>query len=138
MNVSHAVISFQLDGTILDANQKFLDLLGYSLTDVRGRHHSMFVEAAEYRSVDYVAFWQALRNGEFRTGQFKRIGKGGKVVWIEGYYNPIIGSNGRVAGVVGFATDITAQIEILAYPDKPLDRDFEETCHAAVHSSRKG
>ncbi|MBJ7418258.1 MAG: PAS domain-containing methyl-accepting chemotaxis protein [Niveispirillum sp.] len=107
LNLSQAVISFRPDGIILDANQNFLSVVGYSLAEVRGQHHSMFVEVAERNSVDYDAFWQALRNGEFQARQFKRIGKGGKVVWIEASYNPIRGANGRVVKVVKYATDIT-------------------------------
>lgn len=110
LNLSQAVISFQPDGTILDANQNFLTVMGYSLAEVRGKHHSMFVEPAEYNHPDYAAFWQALRNGDFQARQFKRLGKGGKVVWIEASYNPILGSNGRVVKVVKYATDITQKV----------------------------
>jgi methyl-accepting chemotaxis protein len=107
LDKSQAVISFTPDGTILDANQNFLNTMGYSLAEVRGQHHSMFVEPVERDSRDYAAFWQALRRGEYQARQFKRIGKGGKVVWIEASYNPIMGPNGQVVKVVKYATDIT-------------------------------
>lgn len=107
LNRSQAIISFKPDGTILEANQNFLNVMGYSLAEVRGKHHSMFVDAAEKDSADYTALWQSLRNGEFQARQFKRIGKGGKVVWIEASYNPIVGPDGRVEKVVKYATDVT-------------------------------
>lgn len=107
LNRSQAIISFQPDGTILEANQNFLNLMGYSLAEVRGQHHRMFVDAAEQNSPDYASFWQTLRKGEFQARQFKRIAKGGKVVWIEASYNPILGPDGRVVKVVKYATDIT-------------------------------
>lgn len=102
-----AVIEFALDGTILNANQNFLALTGYSLEEVKGRHHSMFVDA-EYRvSDEYRRFWESLGRGDFEAGQYKRIGKGGKEVWIQASYNPILDASGRVIKVVKYATDIT-------------------------------
>ncbi|ALK10441.1 methyl-accepting chemotaxis protein [Blastochloris viridis] len=108
---AQAVIEFDLDGTILAANANFLAALGYSLDEIRGRHHSMFVEPAGRASADYTAFWAALRRGEFQAAQYKRIGKGGREVWIQASYNPILDLNGKPFRVVKFATDITAQVE---------------------------
>jgi methyl-accepting chemotaxis protein len=108
---SQAVIRFTPDGTILDANENFLKALGYELAEVRGKHHSLFVEPAERDHPTYCAFWEALRRGEYQAAEYKRIGKGGKPVWIQASYNPISDGNGRIVKVVKFATDITAQVE---------------------------
>jgi methyl-accepting chemotaxis protein len=107
---AQAVISFDLDGTILDANQNFLDTLGYRIEEIRGQHHRMFVEPSHRDSAEYRAFWDALRQGRFQAAEYKRIGKGGKEVWIQASYNPILDMSGRPFKVVKFATDITAQV----------------------------
>ncbi|MBL4601366.1 MAG: PAS domain-containing methyl-accepting chemotaxis protein [Emcibacteraceae bacterium] len=106
---SQAVISFELDGTIIDANDNFLNTVGYSLGEVQGKHHSMFVEESYVKSSEYKQFWDALARGEFKAAEFKRIGKGGKEVWIQASYNPIFDPNGKPFKVVKYATDITAQ-----------------------------
>jgi PAS domain S-box-containing protein len=123
---SLAVIQFETDGTIIEANENFLNALGYRLDEVRGRHHSMFVEPAARDSDSYRAFWESLRNGTFQAAQFKRIGKNGKVIWIEGAYNPILDDSGRVAKVVKFANDVTAQMDLLANLKTLIDRNFGE------------
>jgi methyl-accepting chemotaxis protein len=106
---SQAVIEFTLDGAIITANDNFLNCLGYTLDEVRGKHHSMFA-TPEYRASDeYKRFWEKLRRGEFDAAQYKRIGKGGKEVWIQASYNPIFDSQGQPFKVVKYATDITAQ-----------------------------
>jgi methyl-accepting chemotaxis protein len=106
---SQAVIEFNLDGTIITANQNFLGALGYSLEEIKGKHHSMFVEPATRDSAAYREFWAKLNRGEFQAAQYKRIGKGGKEVWIEASYNPILDAKGKPIKVIKFATDITAQ-----------------------------
>ncbi|MGE0289017.1 MAG: PAS domain-containing protein [Bradyrhizobium sp.] len=106
---SQAVIQFDLDGTILTANENFLDALGYSLSEIQGKHHSMFMPAAERDSAAYREFWAALNRGEFQAAEYKRIGKGGKEVWILASYNPVLDEKGRPCKVVKFATDVTAQ-----------------------------
>jgi methyl-accepting chemotaxis protein len=111
---SQAVIEFQLDGTIITANENFLKAMGYRLDEVKGSHHSMFVEPAYRDSDEYKQFWDKLRRGEFQAAQFKRIGKGGKEVWIEASYNPILDRNGRPYKVVKFATDVSAQKAVYA------------------------
>jgi len=108
---AQAVISFGLDGTVLDANQNFLDTLGYRIDEIRGQHHRLFVEPSYRESSEYRAFWDALRQGRFQSAEYKRIGKGGKEVWIQASYNPIFDMSGRVFKVVKFATDITAQVK---------------------------
>lgn len=104
---SSAVIEFDLDGKILDANQNFLNALGYSIDEIRGQHHSMFVEPSYRSGPAYKSFWDALRRGEYQANEFKRVGKGGKDVWIQASYNPILDLSGRPFKVVKFATDIT-------------------------------
>ncbi|WP_307286669.1 methyl-accepting chemotaxis protein [Labrys wisconsinensis] len=123
---SQAVIEFALDGTVLDANANFLDAMGYSLEEVRGRHHAMFVEPAQRDSQDYARFWAALQRGEYQAGQYKRLGKGGREVWIEASYNPILDAAGRPLKVVKFATDITAQVRLLADLQRLIDQNFTE------------
>ena len=108
INKSQAVIEFKLDGTIVTANQNFLDALGYSLDEIKGKHHGMFVDPAERGSAAYREFWTRLNRGEFQAAQYKRFGKGGREIWIQASYNPIFDSNGRPTGVIKFATDITA------------------------------
>ncbi len=105
---SQAVIEFLPDGTIIRANENFLHTLGYGLDEIAGQHHRMFVEAAYAASADYQAFWQDLRNGHFHAAEFRRLGKGGREVWIQASYNPVLGPDGKVSKVVKFATDITA------------------------------
>ncbi len=90
---AQAVIEFDLSGTILDANSNFLNTVGYELSEVIGQHHKMFVEDEEARSAAYRNFWQALARGEFESGEFKRVGKGGKEVWLQATYNPIFDLN---------------------------------------------
>jgi methyl-accepting chemotaxis protein len=106
---SQAVIEFNLDGTIITANQNFLSALGYSLGEIQGKHHSMFVEPAVRDSNGYREFWAKPNRGEFQAAQYKRIAKGGKEVWIQASYNPVFDAKGRPVRVIKFATDITAQ-----------------------------
>ncbi len=108
INRSQAVIEFALDGTIIDANQNFLSLMGYRIEDIKGQRHAMFVPPSDVASPDYTEFWNNLRRGEFYASEFKRLGKGGKEIWIQGSYNPIMDANGTVIKVVKFATDVTA------------------------------
>ncbi|BAL80066.1 methyl-accepting chemotaxis protein [Bradyrhizobium cosmicum] len=104
---SQAMIEFDMDGTIVTANENFLKALGYALDEIRGKHHSIFVPADERDGADYRAFWAALNRGEFQSGEFKRIAKGGREVWIEASYNAVAGSDGKPVKVVKMATDIT-------------------------------
>jgi methyl-accepting chemotaxis protein len=106
---AQAVIEFKMDGTVVTANENFLRALGYTLPEIVGKHHSMFVVAGERDSAAYREFWAKLNRGEFDAAEYKRIGKGGKEVWILASYNPVIDQNGKPVKVVKFATDITAQ-----------------------------
>ena len=106
---AQAVIEFQLDGTILTANENFLNAMGYTLSEIKGQHHSMFAEASFRNSPEYRLFWERLGRGEFDAGQYKRIAKGGREVWLQASYNPIFDENGKPYKVVKYATDITEQ-----------------------------
>jgi methyl-accepting chemotaxis protein len=99
-----------MDGTILDANENFLKTLGYKLDEIKGRHHSMFVDEAYRQSYEYKEFWAALNRGEYQAAEYKRIGKGGKEVYIQASYNPIMDLNGKPFKVVKYATDVTKQV----------------------------
>ena len=107
---SQAVIEFNLDGTIIWANPGFLSAMGYGLGEVQGKHHSMFVEPSYRDSAEYREFWASLNRGDYQTAEYKRIGKGGREVWIQASYNPILDLNGKPFKVVKFATDVTAQV----------------------------
>ncbi|WP_238254989.1 methyl-accepting chemotaxis protein, partial [Methylorubrum podarium] len=110
INRSQAVIQFDLDGTITDANENFLTTMGYRLDEIRGRHHSLFVDPEEAKSGAYATFWKSLANGTFQAGEFQRFAKGGRSVWIYGSYNPILDSDGRPCAVVKFASDVTQAV----------------------------
>ncbi|WP_122975275.1 PAS domain-containing protein, partial [Xanthomonas citri] len=105
-----AVIEFDLDGRILDANPNFLALMGYRLDEVIGQHHRMFVTAADRDSESYRHFWEGLRRGDFNAGRFCRLDKRGHEVWINASYNPLLDRSGKAYRVVKYATDITAQV----------------------------
>jgi PAS domain S-box-containing protein len=102
-----AVIEFTTDGIIITANDNFLKTVGYTLDEIRGKHHRMFCESSYAATSEYAEFWRRLGHGDPDSGEYKRIGKGGKEVWINASYNPIFDSSGRVCKVVKFATDIT-------------------------------
>ncbi len=104
---AQAVIEFNLDGSIIKANDNFLNAMGYQLEEIQGQHHSIFVEETYKNSSEYKTFWKKLNEGQFETGEFKRIGKGGKEVWIQASYNPIFDMNGVPFKVVKYAKDIT-------------------------------
>jgi methyl-accepting chemotaxis protein len=108
---AQAIIEFTLDGTIVNANRNFLDAMGYTLAEVKGKHHRMFCEPAYRDSPDYTRFWETLARGEFVAAEFKRVSKDGRSVVIQGAYNPILDSNGKVVKVVKFATDVTKRVE---------------------------
>ncbi len=109
INKAQAAIEFNLDGTVITANENFLGCLGYQIHEIKGQHHRLFCDQAYTKSSEYVTFWQKLNRGEFDAGACKRIGKGGKEIWIQASYNPIVDANGKVYKVVEYATDITAQ-----------------------------
>jgi methyl-accepting chemotaxis protein len=106
-----AVIEFRPDGTVEAANENFLEMTGYSLREIEGEHHRLFVEDEYARSQEYQEFWDQLRRGEYHEDRFKRIAKGGEVVWLQASYNPVFGADGKeVRKVVKIATDVTEQV----------------------------
>ncbi|MFY8273820.1 methyl-accepting chemotaxis protein [Pseudoalteromonas sp. SSDWG2] len=107
---SQAVIEFDLDGNILTANDNFLGAMGYQLNEIKGQHHRIFVTPEYANSNEYREFWQRLGRGEYDSGQYQRVGKGGKEIWIQASYNPIVDMNGKPFKVIKYATDITEQI----------------------------
>jgi len=109
LNRVQAIISFKLDGTILDANENFLNTLGYTIGEIKGKHHRMFCDQSYIHSDAYKLFWEKLARGEFDSGEYRRIGKGGKEVWINASYNPIFDASGRVSKVIKFAVDVSKQ-----------------------------
>jgi methyl-accepting chemotaxis protein len=106
---AQAVIEFNLDGTIITANDHFLGAVGYSLAEIQGKHHSMFVSPAERDSAAYREFWASLNRGQFQSAEYKRYGKGGKEIWILASYNPILDDSGKPFKVVKFASDVSEQ-----------------------------
>ena len=102
-----AIIEFRLDGTILDANENFLKTVGYSLAEIKGKHHSLFVEPEYAQGRDYREFWAALNRGEPKVAEFKRLAKGGREIWLQASYNPIFDGRGQPVSIIKFATDIT-------------------------------
>jgi methyl-accepting chemotaxis protein len=106
---SQAVIEFNLDGTIIKANDNFLGVLGYTLDEIQGKHHGMFMDETSRNSAEYREFWARLNRGEYDAGEYKRIAKGGREVWIQASYNPILDLSGKPFKVVKYATDVTMQ-----------------------------
>lgn len=124
-----AVIEFNLDGTIIVANQNFLAVTGYTLDEIVGKHHRMFCDASYVSSPDYVAFWQKLGRGEPDVGKYQRVTKAGKFVYLNASYNPIIDQDGNVTKVIKFATDITSQVEV--------EKEVSEIANAFVEKSKQ-
>ena len=106
-----AVIEFNLDGSIITANQNFLTRMGYTLAELKGKHHRLFCTAELVNSSAYQDFWRRLNQGEFFQGQFERVDKRGQTVWLEANYNPVYDASGRLCKVVKFASDVTARVE---------------------------
>jgi methyl-accepting chemotaxis protein len=111
INRSQAVIEFALDGTVLDANDKFLSIFGYSRDEVVGKHHRMLCDPGYAESPEYARFWQTLSGGEYHADEFKRLSKDGSEVWLQASYNPILDVEGRPMKIVKFAADITADVQ---------------------------
>jgi len=113
---AQAIIEFDLEGTVLSANQNFLDLFGYKLEEVAGKHHRMFCDPVYAESDDYAEFWNKLGRGELNCAEFKRLGKDGKEIWLRASYNPVFDDKGNPVRVVKFATDVTAsKLQIAEY-----------------------
>ena len=137
---SQAIIMFELDGTILTANENFCKTVGYPLEEIKGKHHSMFVEQGERQSVDYKAFWDNLRKGEYHAGEFKRLSKDGSEIWIQATYNPILDDHGQPVRVVKFASDITDMIKERhrrARIQKEIDDDLDKVASAIKNTNEE-
>ncbi|MDO9412941.1 MAG: PAS domain-containing methyl-accepting chemotaxis protein [Pseudolabrys sp.] len=136
---SQCVIHFRPDGTILTANQNFLDAFGYTLAEIRGEKHRMFVAAGERDSAAYAQFWQALQRGEFQSAEFMRLDKTGKPIWIQATYTPILDPvSGKVLKVIKFATDITALVTVRQRREelqRGIDSDINNTAAALTDVS---
>jgi methyl-accepting chemotaxis protein len=137
---SQGIIEFELDGTVITANANFLAVVGYGLAEVQGKHHSLFVDPAERETPAYRAFWEALRKGEFQQAEYKRIGKGGRAVWIQATYNPVRDAAGRLVKVVKFATDITSAVEDRHRRlelQRGVDRDLDDIANSVSLASQQ-
>ncbi|MDZ7603539.1 MAG: PAS domain-containing methyl-accepting chemotaxis protein [Hoeflea sp.] len=141
---SQAMIEFKPDGTILFANENFLGAVGYTQDDIVGKHHRMFCEPDYARGAEYAQFWSKLAAGEFYSDEFKRIGKGGKVIHIQASYNPIFDADGKVFKVVKFATDVTERVSnvlslsnaLQGLADGDLTHEIREPYQAAFEPLR--
>lgn len=114
VNCSQAVIEFNLDGTVRSANPNFLQSVGYTLDEIVGRHHRLFMPPEEVDRPEYKRFWDELRAGKMQADEYRRIGKGGREIWIQASYNPLLDPSGRIIGFIKFATDVTAQVKARA------------------------
>ncbi len=132
---SQAVIAFNMDGTIITANDNFLNTIGYSLSEVQGQHHKMFLEREEAESAAYREFWEALNRGEYASGQFKRVGKEGNEIWLQASYNPILDLNEQPVKVVKYATDVTERVQLRRKADE-LTGQVIESAHQFAEGSR--
>jgi len=108
---SQAAVEFQMDGTVVSANDNFLKTVGYTMDEIKGKHHSIFVDEPYRHSPEYREFWAKLNRGEYQTGEYKRISKSGKVVWLQAAYNPIMDMDGKPFKVVKYATDVTQDVK---------------------------
>jgi methyl-accepting chemotaxis protein len=111
---TQTIIQFTPEGVVLDANANFLDAFGYDLSEIKGKHHSMFLEGSVRDTRDYAIFWENLGKGAFQAGEFKRVAKNGDELWIQGAYNPILDAGGKVVKIVKFAVDVTARVKSVA------------------------
>jgi methyl-accepting chemotaxis protein len=107
---SQAVVEFSLDGRVIDANPLFLEVMGYSIEEVRGQHHRLFVSPEDASAPAYAEFWARLARGEFSAGRYRRVGKGGRSVWIQASYNPLFDERGKPWRVIKFASDVTVDV----------------------------
>jgi methyl-accepting chemotaxis protein len=131
INKAQAVIEFTPDGKILNANANFLGAVGYTLDEIKGQHHSIFCEPATRQSTEYRLFWEKLGRGTYDAGQYKRIGKGGREIWIQASYNPILDAEGKTFKVVKYASDVTEQVRA-AQTMQAAVRETQEVVAAAM------
>ncbi len=129
---SQAVIQFDPNGVILDANENFEKTSGYTRQELIGSHHRMLAEPSYAASPDYVAFWDRLRRGEYMADEFRRIGKGGREVWLEASYNPVFDADRKITRIIKFATDLTTRMTNLSLVGDALARLAEGDLTARV------
>jgi methyl-accepting chemotaxis protein len=110
LNRSLVIIEYSPDGTVLAANEKFSEMAGYGAAEIVGKRHRMFVDRGYAESAEHREFWAKLKSGKFVAAEFKRVGKGGREIWIQASYNPIFDLNNQVTKVVKFATDVTGRV----------------------------
>jgi methyl-accepting chemotaxis protein len=127
LDLSQAIIEFTPDGIIQYANKNFLDAVGYDLSEIKGKHHSIFVDPAYVKSTEYADFWKTLKSGEYFSAEYQRFGKNNKEIWIQASYNPVKNKKGEVYKVIKFATNITAE--------KLKNADYEGQI-AAIHRAQ--
>ncbi|MFT4076666.1 MAG: response regulator [Asticcacaulis sp.] len=142
INISQAVVEFDLEGQVLTANSNFLNIFGYDLSEIQGHHHRMFVDPKDAQSPEYLLFWKNLVAGRFQAGEFQRFDKNGNEVWIQGAYNPVFDAFGKVFKIVKFATNITdrkrAENRLAVFAEE-LTRnnvELEAARSTAVHANR--
>ncbi|MBX3325109.1 MAG: methyl-accepting chemotaxis protein [Nitrospira sp.] len=137
---TQAIIEFKMDGTVSTANENFLTTLGYTLDEIKGQHHRMFCDTAYVNSPDYQAFWAKLNRGEYDAGTYQRVGKGGKEVWIQAAYYPLMDRKGKPYKVVKFASDVTEkQVEILHMREElKVREDIMNTTSIVSEANLKG
>jgi methyl-accepting chemotaxis protein len=128
-----AVVEFHMDGTIASANQNFLTTMGYTLEEIRGQHHGIFVPPAERSGAEYDRFWGQLRRGEFTKGRYQRLAKDGRTLWLDAIYSPIIGADGKSSKVVKYASDVTARM----VQTRDMEKSVKET-QAVIQSASEG
>ena len=132
---SQAVIEFGMDGSIIGANDNFLKTMGYASDEIVGRHHRMFVDEVERESERYRDFWAGLNRGEFYSGEYRRMGKGGREVWLHGCYNPVFNAQGKPVKVLKFAVDITKRTQELqssVHLEQQRANDMEHKANALL------
>ncbi len=135
INKSNAVIEFDMNGNILNANDNFLNTLGYKKDDIVGKHHSIFCEENYKNSSEHKEFWKKLNRGEFDSGEYLRIAKNGNHVWIQASYNPILDMDGKAFRVVKYATDITTKKNTMFEVEKEV-KEFSSSLNALLHTSK--
>lgn len=124
---STAIISFELDGTIIEANENFINTVGYSLNQIQGKHHRMFCSSDLVASNDYKQFWRQLNSGQFMQGLFERRDANGKPLWLEASYNPIVDHNGKLIRIIKFATNVTDRVTKIINATEAVHSTVTET-----------
>ena len=119
------VIEFSPDGTIIRANDHFLQAVGYSLGEIQGRHHSLFLNTEDAAKPEYKAFWKSLASGVAQSGRFPRVAKGGRTIWLEASYTPVLDDRGKTVSVIKVAHDITEQVESARITELALEKARE-------------